>query len=113
MENSNKSIENLIEKAEAYTRTTFKLYKYEALNKSAEIVSDLAVKFVLAIVIIMSSFFINVGISLWIGEKLDNDYYGFFIVAFVYLCFAFLIYIFREKWVKSPVSNFFINKMKN
>lgn len=113
MDNSNKTIENLIEKAEAHTRTTLQLYKDEALYKSAEIASDLALKFALAIVVIMFTFLINIGMSLWIGKQLENVYYGFFIVALLYLCLAFLIYIFKEKWVKNPVANFIINIMKN
>lgn len=113
MDNSNKSIENLIEKADTYAKTTLKLYKYETLSKSAEIASDLAVRFIVVFVIIIFLLFMSVGFSVWIGEQLCNNFYGFFIVALVYLCLAFLIYIFREKWVKNPVSNFIIKKLKN
>jgi hypothetical protein len=113
MENSTTTIEKLIEKAEIYSKTTLELCKYKAVNKSADIFSFIAVKIAVCIVIVFCLLLINVGLSIWIGQELGEIYYGFFVVAFGYLCLAILLYIFREEWVKNPVSNFIINKMKN
>ncbi|WP_310556918.1 hypothetical protein [Flavobacterium sp.] len=113
MENSTATIEKLIEKAEIYSKTTLELCKYEAVYKSADIFSNLAVKVAMTIVVVMFLLLINVGLALWVGQELGEIYYGFFVVGFGYFCLAFLLYIFREEWVKNPVSNFIINKMKN
>ncbi len=113
MENSTTTIEKLIEKAEIYSKTTLELCKYEAVYKSADIFSNLAVKLAISVVVVLFLLLVNVGLSLCIGQYLGQTYLGFFVIAFVYLCLAFLLYIFREKWVKNPVSNFIINKMKN
>ena len=113
MENSTTTIEKLIEKSEIYAKTTLELCKYEAVYKSADIFSNLAVKMALTLVVVFFLLLVNVGLALWVGQELGEIYYGFFVVAFVYLFLALLIYIFREDWVKTPVSNFIINKMKN
>ena len=113
MENSTTTIEKLIEKAEIYSKTTLELCKYEAVYKSADIFSNLAVKMALSIVVVMFLLLVNVGLSLWVGQELGEVYYGFFVISFGYLFITFLIYIFRDNWIKSPVSNFIINKMKN
>jgi hypothetical protein len=113
MENSTTTIEKLIEKSEIYAKTTLELCKYEAVYKSADIFSNLAVKMAITLVVVLFLLLVNVGLALWVGQELGEVYYGFFIIAFVYLFLALLIYIFREDWVKTPVSNFIINKMKN
>ena len=113
MENSTTTIEKLIEKAEIYSKTTLELCKYEAVYKSADIFSNLAVKMAIALVVVLFLLLVNVGLSLWVGQELGEVYYGFFVIAFGYLCLALLLYIFRKEWVKTPVSNFIINKMKN
>ena len=113
MENSTTTIEKLIEKAEIYSKTTLELCKYEAVYKSADIFSNLAVKLAVAIVVVLFLLLVNIGLALCVGQYLRETYLGFFVIASGYLCLAILLYVFREKWVKNPVSNFIINKMKN
>lgn len=113
MENTTATIEKLIEKAEVYSKTTLKLYKFNAIYKAADISSLLAIRVVLLLVVVISLVLINFGLSLFIGQKLGEIYYGFFIVAFAYLCVAIIIYIFRNEWIKTPVSDFIIDIMKN
>ena len=112
MENST-TIEMLIEKAEIYSKTTLKLCKYEAIYKSADIFSSLAAKLAIFIVVVIFSLLANVGLALCVGKYLGEIYLGFFVIAFGYLCLAILLYIFREEWIKTPVSNFIINKLKD
>lgn len=112
MDNSTTTIEKLIEKAEIYSKTSLELCKYEAVNKTADIFSYLAVKTALFVVVVLFLLLVNVGFALWIGQELGEIFYGFFVVAFGYMCLGFLLYIFRDEWVKTPVSNFIINKMK-
>lgn len=113
MENSTTTIEKLIKKAEIYSKTSLELCKYQAVNKSADIFSNLAVKLTISLVIGLFLLMLNVGLALWIGKELGEIFYGFFAVGFWYFCLAILLYIFREEWLKSPISNFIINKMKN
>jgi hypothetical protein len=113
MENSTTTIEKLIEKAEIYSKTSLELCKYQAVNKSADIFSYLAVKMAIGLVVVLFLLMLNVALALWLGKELGEVYYGFFAVAFCYFCLSILLYIFREEWIKNPVSNFIINKIKN
>ncbi len=113
MENTTTTIEKLIEKSEIYAKTTIELCKYEAVYKSADIFSNLAVKMAITLVVVLFLLLMNIGLALCVGKYLGEMYYGFFLVAFGYLCLAILLYFFREVWVRRPVSNFIINKMKD
>lgn len=113
MENQTTTIEKLIEKAGVYVKTTLELCKYETVNKSADMFSVLAVKLVLTIVVFTFSIFINIGLALCLGKYFGETYYGFFIISFVYLLLGIILYIFKNKWIKYPVSNFIISQMSN
>jgi hypothetical protein len=113
MENSTTTIEKLIEKSEIYAKTTLELCKYEAVYKSADIFSNLAVKMAISIVVVLFLMLANVGLALLIGQYLGEVYSGFFVIALFYLCLAVALYIFRDELVRTPVSNFIINKMNN
>lgn len=106
------TIEELIAKSEVYAKTTLKLCKYEAIYKMADIFSNLAVKLVVAIVVVLASLLLTIGLSLYVGHCLGEPYWGFLVVAFVQLGFALLLYIGRNKWIKVPVSNYIIRKMQ-
>lgn len=104
-------IEKLIEKAEAYGKTSFELCKYNTMYKSADIISSFITKTIITLVLVLFSLLLNVGLSLWIGELLGEAYYGFFICAGVYLFIALLFYVFRYNWIKRPINNFIINRL--
>lgn len=112
MEDSTATIEKLIEKAEIYSKTTIELYKYYAVYKTASIFSDLAVKIVISIVVVFFSLLLTIGLSLWIGKEIGETYYGFFITGAFFVLLAVLLISFKENWIKTPVSNFIINKLK-
>ena len=113
MENKTTTIEKLIEKAEIYSKTTLELCKYEAVYKSADIFSNLAVKLAITFVVVLFLLFANIGFAFYLGEYLGEVCYGFFIIGFGYLLIGILLYIFKDEWIKTPVSNFIIGKMKN
>ena len=109
MENSATNIENLIEKAEIYAKTSLELAKCNTVYKSAEIFSSLAVKLTIAFIIAMVLLLVNIGLAIWIGGELEQTYYGFFAVAGFYLLLAILFFLFRNSWIKRPVTDFIIN----
>ena len=110
MENNAATIEKLFERAETYAKTSLELYKYNAIDKSADIFSILAARLAITITVITFLFMVNIGLALWFGEMLGKTYYGFFVIALFYLALALLFYVFRKQWIKNPVSNFIINK---
>lgn len=112
MENNPTLIEGLIDKAEAYGKTTLKLTTYKAIGATADIASGLVSKIVLVIVLLMAILLSSIGLALWLGRELGETFYGFFAVAVIYLVLGILIYMLRDVLIKTPVSNAIISKLQ-
>lgn len=108
MKNYETAIELLFEKAEDCGKTTLELMKLKVINSSVEIISSLAVRVILIMVITLFTFITNIGIALWIGDLLGKSYYGFFIVAAFYGLMAILLRSYLHQWISVPISNFII-----
>lgn len=111
--NTTTTIEKLIEKAEIYSKTTLELIKCETVYKSADIFSNLAVKLSITFVVVIFLLFINIGLAFFLGKYLGEVYYGFLAVGLFYLFVSIILFIFKNAWIKNPVSNFIISKMNN
>ncbi len=105
MENNISQVETLFEKTKHYTQTSVELYKLKAIDKSADVISTLAARLAVGVFVTLFFLILNVGISLWLGEILGKSYYGFFIVSGFYAVGAILLYVFRNKWIKTSVRN--------
>ena len=62
------SAEQLIDKAEAYGKTTLELIRLKSIDKTADVLSYLAGYFILFIFMAVFAMLLNIGIALWIGE---------------------------------------------
>jgi hypothetical protein len=111
MNNSATPIEILFERAEDYSKTSIELFKLHAVDKSADVVSSLAERLVISIVVALFFVSVTVGLALWIGELLGKTYYGFFAIAGFYAIAAVVVYAFRHSWIKEPLSNTIITKL--
>ena len=89
MENSiTETIEKLYDKAETFGKTSISLAKHIAVFNIADVVSNLAVKLSISIVLGLSFLFANIGLAIYLGEVLLSLYKGFLIVAGFYLIVA-------------------------
>ena len=104
-------IATLFERAEDYTKTSLELFKLNAVDKSAEIVSSLFSLLVVVLTVVLSIVICSIGAALWLGKLLGDSFYGFFIIGAFYLLLAIILRIFREQWLKYPVSNSIIKQM--
>ena len=111
MEDMTTPVEDLLERAQAYTKTSLQLFKLKATDKLAEIISNLASGFV--IVVILALFFVNlnIAIALLIGDLFGKAWLGFILVSGIYACLGFIVYLFRNQWIKRPVSNSIIEEL--
>ena len=105
------TIEDLLDKAGDYSKTSIRLFKLKAINKSAGIVSSLAAQTAIIFIVAMFILTTSIAIALWAGEKLGRMYYGFLCVAGFYALAAILLYVFREQWIRQPVTNSMIKKL--
>lgn len=113
MENSATTIENLVERIEQYSKTSFDLHKYSAIYKTAALFSYLAVKLVLTLVTFIVALLFTVALALWIGDVLEKTAYGFLIMGVFYIILGIIIYIFRKPWIKLRISNLVIESFES
>jgi hypothetical protein len=104
-------IATLFERAEDYGKTTLNLFKLNAIDKSADVVSSLVSRLAVIMTVVISVLIVSIGLSLWIGKLLGDDFYGFFIIGGFYAILAILLQVFRHQWIKYPVSNSIIKQM--
>tara|TARA_R110002050_G_scaffold239974_1_gene376168 strand:- start:2999 stop:3403 length:405 start_codon:yes stop_codon:yes gene_type:complete len=109
--NMAKSVEKLYEKAKKYTETSAELLALNTVDKTADVLSSLTSIVLLVIVVAMFTLFINVGLSLFLGSLLNAYYLGFFIVSAFYFVVALILYVYKDKLIKTPVANLIIEKL--
>jgi len=103
-------IESLFEKAQSFGKITLELTKLKVLETSIKVATSLITKISIIIVISMFLLFLNIGLSLFLGELLGKLYYGFFIVAAFYLVAGIFFYFSLHKWIKDPLSDLIIKQ---
>ena len=99
------TLESLIDSVENYGKTSIDLAKLKAIRKVSEVVSSLAASVVVIFMTILCIFIFSIGLSLWIGDYLGKPYWGFFIIAGVYLLVAIICHAASKQLIKTPVSN--------
>jgi len=111
LEDRKELVEELFERAEAYARTNFELYKLKTVNKLSVVVASLISR--LAVILIFSFFFlmVNVGLAIWLGETMGHVYYGFFVVAGLYAILAIVLFALRNPIIKNPIINSIISQV--
>ena len=109
--NMAKSVDMLYEKAKKYTETSAELLALNAVDKIADVLSSLTSRVIIVMFFAMFTLFINVGLSLFIGSLLNEYYLGFFIISAFYLIVALVLYVFKDKFIKIPVTNLIIMKL--
>lgn len=102
---------NLYEKAENYTKTSLELIKLKTVSASADVLSTLTSRIAVGAVVAFFTLFLNIGISLWIGKKLGENYYGFFILALFYLIVAIVLHKSHHKLIKTPIGNMIVSSI--
>jgi hypothetical protein len=110
MEDQGSLIGTLFEKTEHFTKTSAELYKLKIIDKSADIISTLTERLVIILFVTLFFLILNIGIALWIGQKLGDAYFGFFIVAGFYALLGGAFFAFGNKWIKEPLRNAIITQ---
>lgn len=74
----------LYQKAENYAKSSLKLVCLQTVKKSSELFAALGFGFIMVVVVCFFFFLINFGVSLWVGQKLNDLALGFCLVASFY-----------------------------
>ncbi len=111
MDNIATNMEALYEKAKEYVDLNIELFRLNAIDKAADVLSSLFARLILIMVVAMFTLFINIALSLYIGKQLGEMYLGFLIVSGIYLVLSILVYYFSDKMLKLPLTNLVIAKL--
>lgn len=111
MENIATNLGKLYDKAEQYSRTSLELIKLNAIDKSSDVISSLAVVATLAFIVAIFTLFINLGLALLIGNALGDYAMGFFIMSGFYVFVGIILYVFRKNLIKVPIDNIVVGKL--
>ena len=113
MKENTSLVESLIENAVDYTKTSLKIVKLKALDKTAEVVSNLIPNLLVFLFFMSFIFFLSIGLSFWLGEFFESTFYGFYAVASFYGLITLFLRLFMFKWLKKRVGNNFVNQVLN
>lgn len=105
-------LESLVEKAEAFGKTSFELIKLKTVDKTADVLSDTLPRLIVAVVLIFFISMLNTGIALLIGDLTDRTWLGFMIVAGFYAIVTLILYLMRNR-IKRRIGDSFIRKILN
>lgn len=111
MEEKHGVIDELIEKVEAYGKSSIELFKLKIIEKIAETTSSLVLSTTVIFFGIIFLLFANVGLAFWLGSILNKTYLGFLIVAGFYLLLVLLFSFVFNKGVKKTIENAIVKKM--
>jgi len=102
--------ENLSQDTKDAIDNSIKYYKLGLLKKTA-LSLIIGGQFVLKIgILVLVLFFVSIGLSFLIGNKLGTVSYGFFVVGGFYLFILIIISLFGKKLLEKPVFNL-LNKI--
>jgi hypothetical protein len=109
--NTSESIKTLVDQSKDYLETKFELTKLKAIDKSADVLSTAIV--MVSMIFLGSLFivFVSIALALILGSWLGSAFYGFLIIGAFYGLLLLLIFLQRDKWIKTPIANGLINKM--
>lgn len=113
MEDKKTILEPLFERAEAYGKTSYELFKLKAVDKTTGVASTFVSRAIAFFVISMFISVASIGLAIWLGDVLGKLYYGFFCVAGFYGIVGGVLYFFMHNWIKKCVSNSIIVQLLN
>jgi hypothetical protein len=107
METKNEFIEPLLKKAADYGKTSFKIVHLKIVEKSAVLTAAIFFRLLLIAVIFFFLIAVNVALSLWLGQLMGQNYWGFLLTGLLYAVIAVTL-LFLQPFLKARISNFII-----
>jgi len=103
-------LKDILERAEAYGRTSIELLKLRTLDVTSDFMSTLISRLVAVIFLLIFIVMLTVGAALWIGDLIGKASYGFLIVAAFYGLIWFILYFPLGGYIKRRISDSIIKQ---
>ncbi|HEY5465334.1 MAG TPA: hypothetical protein VIJ95_18920 [Hanamia sp.] len=111
MESKTTDVEELFNKLKEYIETTADLFKLKGIKKASGFFSTFAVTVIFSALLFLIIMLASIGFALLIGTWLGKTYYGFFVMAGVFIIIGLVLYSRRNKSVKTTVSDRLIKEL--
>jgi hypothetical protein len=111
MDDNVKLIESLLESTLKYGVAEIELVKLKTLNKTSDVVSSLIPHAVVFFILVLFLFLFNLGLALWLGKIIGNNFCGFFIIAAFYAIVGLVMHFFMHKWIKRKICNYLVKQI--
>jgi hypothetical protein len=107
----NDSYKSLLNSAEDFFETQKRLTNLYIVEKVSAASSALASNLIMFFIFLMMFLFLNLAIAYIIAEFTGKIYIGFVSVCCLYLLIGIVVYIKRNSWIKTPITNSIITKL--
>ncbi|MFP4096506.1 MAG: phage holin family protein [Cyclobacteriaceae bacterium] len=109
MKNPDQSpIERLLEHIKEYLIAQLKVVLTDASKKGGTVVYGIALAIIFAVLGWFFIMILSIGIAFGIASLIESLFWGFMIVAGIYLLIGLLIWVFREKLLRTPILLLFL-----
>lgn len=108
MEEKATLLENLIDTATDYGKTSYELVKLKAVDKITEVISSLVPLLIVILFIASCLLFLSIGLGFWLGDVTGKTYLGFLIVAGIYILLGVIIRYFLFESIKRRIGDHLI-----
>lgn len=110
MEEKNK-LEKMVSDIKEYAETRFDIVVLNAQDKATHVISSIASAVIMGVLGFFILVFVSIGGAWSVGEYFHSPSIGFFSIAAFYLLVMVLLYVNREKWIKTPIINSILKKI--
>ncbi len=104
-------IESLASHLKEYIDAKIALAKLNLAEKSSKILSNVIATMIVGIIFLFFIFFSSFALGYFLGQKLNNIYFGFLIVAGIYLLLGLIIWFGRERILRVPIMQSIIRQL--
>jgi len=94
-----------------YAEARWNLIALDISDKTANMVTSIAVGIILAVLGLFFLTFISIALALWLSYLIGSGALGFLLVAVLYGIFGAIVYANRNKWLFLPLMNNFLKKL--
>jgi hypothetical protein len=94
----------IVDQLKEYAETRFKLVKYEVIERSTSIISDVIVELVIIFSLLLTFLFASFTLALFLADVFHSYWQGFGAVAAIYLLIAIIVMVAKRGFERRIVN---------
>lgn len=103
-------VQDLIEKAETYAKTSLELYKLQAVDKGSDLFAGIVSSLLVFVFGVLLLLVFSMALGYYAGEVLGKTHYGFFAVTGLYVLVLAAMLLFKKS-IKNAFGNLFVKQI--